>query len=149
MQYAQAKQGRVFVLRLEDGEVVHEVLENFAATHGIKRAAVMFLGASQAGSRMVSGPADETARPMPVNFNVVGNVSETHGVGTIFPDANGRPTLHMHASFGHKQTVLTGCIRAGVKVWHVGEAVIFELETIGERLLDDASGFDLLTFKDK
>ncbi|HEC32525.1 MAG TPA: DUF296 domain-containing protein, partial [Deltaproteobacteria bacterium] len=29
MKYAEAKLGRVFVIRLEDGEIVHEVVEKF------------------------------------------------------------------------------------------------------------------------
>ena len=150
MQYTEARQGRIFVLRLEDGEVVHEVLEAFAAARGIKRAAVMFLGAAQKGSRMVAGPADESARPVPVNINLLNDVSEAFGTGTIFPDAQGRPVLHMHAAFGHKEEVFTGCIRAGVTIWHVGEAVVFELlDAAGARLKDDASGFDLLTFKER
>ena len=150
MQYSEAKQGRIFVLRLENGEVVHEVLEAFARTHAIKNAAVMFLGAAQSESRMVSGPADETVRPMPVNINVLRAASEAVGVGTIFPNATGAPILHMHASFGHKDTVFTGCIRAGAVIWHVGEAVIFELLDInGARMPDADSGFELLTFKDE
>ena len=30
MRYAEARQGRVFTLRLEDGEVLHETIEGFA-----------------------------------------------------------------------------------------------------------------------
>jgi predicted DNA-binding protein with PD1-like motif len=31
MKYSEAKPGRIFVIRLEDGEIVHEVIEAFAA----------------------------------------------------------------------------------------------------------------------
>lgn len=30
MKYSEAKQGRIFVIRLEDGDIVHEELERFA-----------------------------------------------------------------------------------------------------------------------
>lgn len=149
MQYTEAKQGRIFVLRLENGEVLHEVIEAFAKEHQIKCAAVMFLGAAQKKSRMVSGPKDETQRPIPVIINVLENISEAYGVGTIFPDVIGQPVLHMHAAFGHKEKVLTGCVRAGVNIWHVGEVVIFELlDAKGTRALDSNTGFELVTFKD-
>ena len=36
MKYSQAKQGRVFVIRLEDGDVIHEEIEKFAREKGIK-----------------------------------------------------------------------------------------------------------------
>jgi predicted DNA-binding protein with PD1-like motif len=31
MKYSQAEHGRIFVIRLEDGDVIHETIENFAA----------------------------------------------------------------------------------------------------------------------
>lgn len=149
MQYSEAKQGRIFVLRLENGEVLHETIEAFAVEHKIQRAAVMFCGAAQKNSRMVSGPKNETIRPIPVNINIVDNTSEVHGVGTIFPDAIGNPVLHMHASFGHKDRTLTGCVRAGVNIWNIGEVVIFELlDNNGTRTLDSYTGFELLNFED-
>ena len=44
MKYSQAKQGRVFVIRLEDGDVVHEEIEKFAREKGIKAAALIIIG---------------------------------------------------------------------------------------------------------
>lgn len=149
MQYTEARQGRIFVLRLENNEVLHTTIEAFAKEHAVQRAAVLFLGAAQKQSRMVSGPQDETQRPIPVIINVLDNISEAYGVGTLFPDADGQPVLHMHAAFGHREKVLTGCVRAGVNIWHVGEVVIFELLTAdGVRMPDSKTGFELLTFKD-
>ena len=40
MKYSQAKQGRVFVIRLEDGETVHEEIEKFARAQSITAAAL-------------------------------------------------------------------------------------------------------------
>ncbi|NIT59971.1 MAG: DUF296 domain-containing protein, partial [Aliifodinibius sp.] len=30
MKYSEAKQGRIFVIRLEDGDIVHDEIERFA-----------------------------------------------------------------------------------------------------------------------
>lgn len=149
MQYTEARQGRIFVLRLENNEVLHTTIEAFAKEHAIQRAAVLFLGAAQKQSRMVSGPQDEAQRPIPVITNILDNISEAYGTGTLFPNAAGEPVLHMHAVFGHEKKVLAGCVRAGVNIWHVGEVVIFELLTaVGIRMPDRNTGFELVTFKD-
>lgn len=35
MKYSEAKQGRTFVIRLEDGDIIHEEIEQFAKDHSI------------------------------------------------------------------------------------------------------------------
>ena len=35
MKFSEAKQGRIFVIRLEDGETVHNQLEKFVKDHAI------------------------------------------------------------------------------------------------------------------
>ncbi len=56
MKYSEAKQGRVFIVRLEDGEIVHEVLEQFAVDHGIRAASLIVVSGADDGSRFVVGP---------------------------------------------------------------------------------------------
>ena len=56
MKYSEAKLGRVFIIRLEDGEIVHEVIEAFAAEHAIRAASLIILGGSDEGSKLVIGP---------------------------------------------------------------------------------------------
>ena len=41
MLYSEAKQGRTFIIRLEDGEIVHETLEKFAIDNNITAAALI------------------------------------------------------------------------------------------------------------
>ena len=36
MKYSQAKQGRIFVIRLEDGDIIHQEIEKFAREKSIK-----------------------------------------------------------------------------------------------------------------
>jgi len=56
MKYSEAKSGRVFVLRLEDGDVLHESIEAFARARGIRAAALIALGGADKGSTLVVGP---------------------------------------------------------------------------------------------
>jgi predicted DNA-binding protein with PD1-like motif len=60
-------------------------------------------------------------------------VHEVSGTGTLFPDENGTPLLHMHMACGRDGKTVTGCIREGVKVWHIMEVILFELLDTGAR----------------
>ena len=146
MKFSSAQPGRVFVLRLEDGEIVHECLERFAAEHGIVRAALTLHGGADQGSVLVTGPREARgAPPIAPQTAVLDHVHEVVGSGTIFPDANGTPILHVHLACGRGEKTVTGCIRTGVKVWHVLEVVLVELlGSTARRLPDSATGFELL-----
>ena len=70
---------------------------------------------------------------------------EVTGSGTIFPDDTGTPILHMHIACGRHSSTTTGCVRRGVKTWHVLEIVLTELlDCSSARLPDPATGFKLL-----
>ncbi len=145
MQYSQAKQGRVFVARLEHGEAVHKALETFALQEGIKAAAVIAVGAADRGSGLVVGPKDGEQRPVAPMAHFLDNVHEILAGGTIFPDENGKPVVHIHMACGRESCTVTGCIRKGVKTWQTMEVVIFELlETPARRVMDPGTGFELL-----
>ena len=145
MKYETASLGRALVIRLEDGDVVHECIEEAARAEGIVRAAVILLGGADGGSRVVVGPEDGRAKQIVPMERVLHDVHEMAGAGTIFPDESGRPVLHLHAAFGRDEMVTAGCIRAGVATWVVGEAVVIELVG-GEamRRVDEITGFELL-----
>jgi predicted DNA-binding protein with PD1-like motif len=145
MRFSEAKQGRVFVLRLEDGEIVHETVEKFAIENGINAAAVIILGGADRGSRLVVGPLNGRAEKVRAMGTVLGDVHEMTGTGSIFPDEKGDPRLHMHISTGRNERSLTGCVRNGVKVWLIAEIIIFELlDSSAIRRLDSSTGFELL-----
>ena len=59
MKYSEAKQGRVFILRLEDGDIVHEEIEKFASDHSICAAGLIILGGADQGSQLVVGPKQD------------------------------------------------------------------------------------------
>jgi predicted DNA-binding protein with PD1-like motif len=129
MKYSEAKQGRTFVIRLEDGDIIHEKLEEFARVHSINAAAVIAVGGVDEGSKLVVGPEHR----------------EIAGVGTIFPDKDHNPVLHMHIACGREESTVTGCVRRGVKVWHLLELILFELvDSSASRMFDEQIGFELL-----
>jgi predicted DNA-binding protein with PD1-like motif len=145
MNYAQATMGRIFIIRLIHGEVLHECIEKFAADHAIRLATVIALGGADKGSRLVVGPCDGNARLIVPMEHMLDNVHEIAGVGTIAPNASGTPVLHMHAAAGRNTDAVCGCVRKGVIIWHVLEVVILEMvnETT-QRLMEPESGFELL-----
>lgn len=145
MKYAEAGAGRIFVIRLEDGDIVHEVIEKFARELEIKAAALLVLGGADLDSKLVVGPEKGRAKPLHPMEHILEDVHEVAGTGTLFPDDQGNPILHMHMACGRKSSTVTGCIRTGVKVWHVMEVILFELiGTTGRRLVDPETGFKLL-----
>ena len=145
MKYSQAKQGRVFVLRLEDGEIVHEVIEAFARAKAITAAALIIIGGAAEGSQLVVGPEKKGARPIIPMKQIIDDVHEIVGTGTLFPDEKGNPTLHMHMACGRNNHTVAGCIRGGVKVWQVMEVILYELaDTTGKRILEPELGLNLL-----
>jgi len=145
MKYSQAKQGRTFIIRLEDGDIVHEEIEKFAREKSIKAAALIILGGADKGSKLIVGPEHGRREPIIPMEHVLDNVHEIAGTGTIFPDENGKPVLHMHMACGRKTSSATGCIRKGVKVWHVMEVILFELvDTTAVRAFEPTTGFELL-----
>ena len=145
MKYSEARQGRIFVLRLEDGDIVHQAVETFAREKGISAAALVAVGGADHASTLVVGPEDGRALPVRAMRTVLGDVHEIAGVGTLFPDETGRPVLHMHMACGRERATVTGCGREGVVVWQVMEVILFELlDSPARRLLETELGFKLL-----
>jgi predicted DNA-binding protein with PD1-like motif len=145
MRFSTASPGRTFVLRLEHGEVLHDIVERFAVQQGITSATVVAVGGADRGSLLIVGPEHGAARPVRPMSRELGDVHEIAGVGTIFPNETGRPVLHMHAACGRRGSSVTGCVRAGVKAWVVLEVVIQELAgCTAVRKRDLQTGFELL-----
>lgn len=145
MKYSRAKAGRVFVIRLEDGDIVHEAVEELARAENVRCGVLIAVGGADQGSRLVVGPEDGRADVIRPMRHVLGDVHEIAGTGTLFPDDAGEPVLHMHMTCGREDKAVTGCIRSGVRVWQVMELVLYELlDTDARRLPDPATGFKLL-----
>ncbi|OPX88472.1 MAG: hypothetical protein A4E53_01901 [Pelotomaculum sp. PtaB.Bin104] len=145
MKYTQASQGRIFIMRLEQGDIIPETIEAFASQQNIRSAYVLFIGGAEEGSNVVVGPEEgSNHKPVPMVTTLTG-ISEGVGFGTIFTNQDGLPRLHLHAAFGRERDTITGCTRQGVTVWHIGEVVIQELVNCSaHRSVNPQSGFELL-----
>lgn len=147
MKSAEGRIGRVFVLRLEDGDRMPECLERFAVERGVKQGFCALIGGIGGGT-IVVGPADGTVMPPKAMLERLIGVHEAAAVGTLFPDESGTPRLHMHGAFGRGGETVTGCIRPGIDVWTIGELVLIEFVGLDlERRRDPATGFELLAIK--
>jgi len=124
--------------------VVHETLEAFAEKNNIKSAICLFLGGAEDESKLVVGPKEGNALPIEPMTTILKGVHEGCGVGTIFCNSEGKPKLHMHGSFGRNNNTITGCMRAGVKIWSIGEIIMLELSSSAKREKDPKTGFELL-----
>ncbi|MBW1990964.1 MAG: DNA-binding protein [Deltaproteobacteria bacterium] len=146
MQYREGRIGRIFVLRLEEGERLPDTIEAFARAQDLQEAMVIYVGGARDGSRLVVGP--DAGRPeaiVPLVHTLTG-IQEVLGVGTLFPNEAGEPVLHLHAAAGREGRATVGCSRAGVDVWLVGEVILLELVgTQALRRQDPNTGFALLS----
>ena len=144
MKSCEGKIGRVFVVRLEDGDVVPACIERFAEEKSIKVGHVILIGGADCGE-VVSGPRNSDEMPPNPMLLPVDGAHEVVGAGILTPDEKGKPVLHIHASLGRAGQTLTGCLRPGVKTWLVGEAIIYEITGAdAKRLFNKESGFGLL-----
>ncbi|MGA7678297.1 MAG: PPC domain-containing DNA-binding protein [Dehalococcoidia bacterium] len=144
MKASEGQLGRVFVIRLEDGDVIPACIESFAEEKGISVGQVILIGGIGDG-QVVVGPRHSGEMPPEPMLVPVDGVHEVVGAGIIAPDRKGKPTLHIHAALGRAGKTTTGCLRPGVTTWMVGEVIIFEiLNTDATRVPDEKAGFELL-----
>jgi predicted DNA-binding protein with PD1-like motif len=149
MQYGEGRLGRIFALRLDEGERLPDAIEAFAREQGVLRAMVIYLGGAKDGSRLVVGPEAGRADAIIPMIHTLTGIQEVVAVGTLFPNEAGESVLHLHAATGREGHATVGCTRAGVEVWLVGEVILLEILGIaGARRKDPQSGFELLQFPD-
>jgi hypothetical protein len=130
MQYTEGQLGRVFVVRIDDGEDMLVSLRQFITDKGIQAGSVVFLGALKEG-RMVTGPEEPVIPPVP-HFVMFEGGWEVFGVGTIYPGEGG-PQIHYHVSVGRAGHALTGCLREKAVTYLIVEAVIYEITGLSAR----------------
>jgi predicted DNA-binding protein with PD1-like motif len=144
MKASEGQLGRVFVIRLEDGDAIPACIENFAKEKRISVGQVVLIGGIGDG-QVVVGPRRSNEMPPEPMLVPVDGVHEVLGTGIIAPDKKGKPTLHIHAALGRAGKTTTGCLRPSVTTWMVGEAIILEiLNTDAIRIPDKKAGFELL-----
>lgn len=144
MKVSEGRIGRVFVIRLENGDVVPQCIERFAHEQGVSVAHVIMVGGI-GGGQVVVGPRRSDRMPPEPMLLPVDGAHEVVGVGVLAPGEEGRPVLHVHGALGRSGATLTGCLRPGVTTWLVGEVILYEiLGTTARRIKDETSGFALL-----
>ena len=145
MQYSEGRLGRVFILRLEEGERLNETIEKFAREQQLSHGLAFFLGGAADGSKVVVGPEANRDKIIPMLHALKGE-QEVLALGTIIPNEAGEPVLHMHGAAGREGRATVGCTRAGVNVWLIGEVVLLEIlgAAAAKRQKDPATGFQLL-----
>ena len=144
MKACEGRIGRVFVIRLEDGDVVPECIERFAEKNGVSVGQAILVGGIGGGDVVVGPRCSEERPPEPMLLPIDG-AHEVMGVGVLAPREDGKPTLHIHAALGRAGQTMTGCLRQGVTTWLVGEVILYEiLDTKVVRIQDKQSGFELL-----
>ncbi len=130
MQYTEGQLGRVFVVRIDDGEDMLVSLRQFILDKSIQAGSITFLGALMNG-RMVTGPEEPVIPPVP-HFVMFEGGWEVFGVGTIYAGEGG-PHIHYHASVGRSGHALTGCLREKATAYLIIEAVIMEFTGLKAR----------------
>lgn len=144
MQYSEGQVGRVFTVRVDDGEDLIREIRRFVAAMNIQSGMVHFLGAVRTAT-LATGPKEPVLPPAPRREEIFGGW-ELLGLATIHPGEDG-PSLHIHATAGRGIRSLTGCLRDKAEVYIVVEAIIMEFVGIGSRRLPDGkTGVDLPVF---
>lgn len=144
MKWSEGHMGRVFVIRLDDGDVLPTSIEDFASKNGVTVGHAVLIGGI-GGGQVVVGPRDSSERPPDPMLHPVEGAHEVVGLGVLAPGENGKPVLHIHAALGRSGHTVTGCLRPGVDTWLVGEVILYEiLGTQAARLMDKECGLALL-----
>lgn len=142
MKYTKGTIGRVFLVKFEDDDVLIDNLSRLVKKEKVKAATMIFIGALKKGD-LVTGPKQPVIPPQP-NKMTFKNGWEVMGIGTIFTNSKG-PQIHIHASMGKKNKVLTGCVRGQSKVFLVVEAIVIELKGVrAGKDIDPKTGLNLL-----
>ena len=144
MKACEGQVGRVFVMRLEDGDAIPECIERFAKDNGVSVGQVILVGGIGDGKVVVGPQSSDEMPPQPMLLPVDG-AHEVLAAGVLAPDENGKPILHIHGALGRSGQTMTGCLRPGVTTWLVVEAILYEiLGTKTTRIWDEESNFALL-----
>lgn len=144
MEYQAGTAGRIFYVRLDDGEDLHEGIKDLVTRENIRCAWFHIFGGLRSAG-VVIGPREPVMPPDPV-WQDVKDAREVIGTGTVFWDVD-QPLIHLHAAMGHHGETLTGCVRKDSNVYLVIELMLVEVVGIDiTRPWFDKGGFNRPTF---
>jgi len=142
MKYQKGKVGRIIVARFEDREDILGNVSEIAKKENIRNAVVYLIGGVKQG-RIVVGPEQEELPPKPI-WREIKESHEVLAMGTIFCHED-EPKIHLHGTFGKRDTVHVGCLRETSETFLVLEMILLEIEGIdAQRAYDETSGLTLL-----
>lgn len=78
--------GRLFILQLEDGDIVHEVIEQFDIDKEIEAASLIVPGGADDSSQLVVGPREYRGLSLEPMQRQLENAHKVSGAGTLFRD---------------------------------------------------------------
>ena len=144
MKACEGQIGRVFVIRLEDGDIVPICIERFAEENKVSVGHVILIGGIGGGEVVVGPRRSDEKVPQPMLLPIDG-AHEVVGVGVLATGQDGKPSLHIHAALGRAGQTMSGCLRCGVSTWLIGEVILYEILGVNAaRVRDEKSGFELL-----
>lgn len=144
MKASEGQLGRVFVIRLEDGDVVPDCIERFAEEKGVSVGYAFLVGGIGKGEVVVGPRRSEEMPPDPMLLPIDA-AHEVLAVGILAPDEDGKPVMHIHGALGRSGQTMTGCLRPGVSTWLVAEAILYEIVGAdAKRVYDKESDLKLL-----
>lgn len=144
MKASEGRMGRIFVIRLEDGDIVPDCIEQFAEENGVSHGQVFLIGGIGEGEIVVGPRQSEELLSEPMLLPIDG-AHEAVAVGVLAPTEKGRPVLHIHGALGRSGQAVAGCLRHGVKTWFLGEVILYEiLEAAVTRITHPLTGWEML-----
>ncbi len=144
MHYSSGKTGRVFTVALAEDDPVYESITTLATHEKVERAVLWIIGGVKNG-KVIVGPEESDERPITTMNVTFHEAHEILATGTIFPDEERKPSLHIHASFGRSGTTITGCPRINLDSWLITEIIIMEIMDDKPMRKMDENGFHILT----
>ena len=91
MQYSEGNFGRIFVIRLQNGDRLPDTVESFAKRKNIRSAVCFFLGGVKDKGRIVVGPSNESIHPVIPLVKKLQGIHEVCGLGTLFVNEEDTP----------------------------------------------------------
>ena len=144
MKYSEGRMGRVFVVKIEDGDNLVESIKELARKEQVNSAAVFMVGALRQ-AEIVVGPVEPVLPPDPV-WKGFDDAREIIGIGTLFKDGDD-PNMHLHIGAGRGDVALVGCLRNNGKAYILVEVIILEITgTDAVRSIDPETGLKMLNF---
>ena len=124
MQYSEGRLGRVFVVRIDDGEDFLAIMHDFIRNKAVQDRDHPFSRRPQAGTDGDRSRGSGTFPPIRI-LSCLKEAGRWWASALSSPGDDG-PFIHYHASVGRAGHALTGCLREKAVTYIVAEAIVLE-----------------------